>query len=196
MTVSLRDATPADASSLALFADAATRRLMSWLWDARAGSGQSSFEVGRSSILDVDQPIHHSRWRVAECDSVIAAGMNSYRLEPAASTGTGDLDDPLGPLTELKAIASGTWYVSIASVFAEFRGRGIGRVLLAEADRLATAAGLDRVSLIVASFNPRAKRLYEDCGFIEDARRGFRPFPGSDPGGDWILMIKDLDPHR
>ncbi|MGB3737651.1 MAG: GNAT family N-acetyltransferase [Ilumatobacter sp.] len=197
----LRDATPADASSLALLADAATRRLMSWRWDARTEPGQSGFEVGRTSILsDVDQLNHHSRWRVAERDGLINGAINSYLLESApsfarssaASSDRGDPDGVLAPLTELKAIAAGTWYVSIASVFPESRGQGVGRALLAEADRLASASAVDRVSLIVASFNPRAKLLYEDDGYGEAARCPFHPFPGSDPGGDWILMIKHL----
>lgn len=76
-------------------------------------------------------------------------------------------------LDALKSVARGTWYVSVASVF---------------------AAGVRRITLLVASFNPDAQRLYEELGFQEWERRPFQPFPGSNEAGDWMLMVKDLAP--
>jgi RimJ/RimL family protein N-acetyltransferase len=50
------------------------------------------------------------------------------------------------------------------------QGRGYG----SEATRLAVgeafARGLHRVSLGVFDFNPRARRVYEKCGFVEEGR--------------------------
>jgi hypothetical protein len=34
--------------------------------------------------------------------------------------------------------------------------------------------------------------LYLGFGFVEQARRPFMPFPGSDSQGEWILMGKSL----
>ena len=192
-----RDAVAADAADLALLADAATRRLVSWLWDGRAAAGQSNFEIGRSSILSDEQDLSHvSRWRVAEESGAVIGGLNSYELLQRDLPPATEAGPVLQPLVELKTTATGTWYVSVASVFPECRGRGAGKAILAEAERLASDAGIDRVSLIVGSFNPRAKRLYEAVGYREWDRRTFGPFPGSDPDGDWILMVKDVDYPR
>lgn len=48
------------------------------------------------------------------------------------------------------------------------RGRGIGAALLAEADRLARAAGVPRITIAVLSGNDGAEALYQ--------RTGYRPY--------------------
>jgi len=195
--VACRPAVAADSSDLAILADAATRRLVSWIWDSATQIGQSSFEVGRNTIhSDIASLNHFTRWRVAERNGTVAGATNGYHLVPDHSPNPGSDQGPLAPLTELKAIASDTWYVSVASVFAEFRNQGVGRVLLADTEKVASAAGVTRLTLIVASFNPSAKRLYEQIGFAEWKRRPFHPFPGSNEAGDWILMFKDLPAGR
>jgi len=98
----------------------------------------------------------------------------------------------LRPVNDLKRIAEGSWYISVASVFPENRGEGIGHAILTLGEEKARAAGCSRLTLLVGSFNEGAHRLYERFGMHEGARRPFVPFPGSDPTGDWILMVKDL----
>ena len=66
------------------------------------------------------------------------------------------------------------------------------KALLTEAVSIARAAGNDRLTLMVGSFNERAYGLYEKSGFTEWERRPFTPFPGSDEPGEWILMAKGL----
>ena len=69
---------------------------------------------------------------------------------------------------------------------------GIGATLLGLADQKARAADIGEVTLMVGSFNTGARRLYERMGYVEWNRRPFVPFPGSDSGGFWILMRKNL----
>ncbi len=64
--------------------------------------------------------------------------------------------------------------------------------MLADAETLARAAGADRITLLVGSFNSGARALYQQVGYAEWDRRAFLPFPGSDAEVDWILMRKDL----
>lgn len=190
---SFRAAREADSSDLAILADAATRRFVSWVWDAGAAPGQSSFEVGRESIRSDPRSLTYlTKWRVAERDGRVVGGLNSYPLSDAVNPAMADDNDVVRPLNQLKAIAAGTWYISVASVFPEFRSQGIGHAVLTEAQRLADDAGVGALSLLVASFNPGAKSLYERFGFAESARRPFGAFPGSGESGDWILMVKDL----
>lgn len=182
-----------DAASLALLADAATRRLVSWVWDQTADVGQPSLEVGRQIVCDDETSLNHLRhWRVATRNEHLVGGLNSYLLPPTVLP-----DDPViaavvQPTVELKAIAEGTWYVAVAAALSDARGQGVGRALLSEADRLAAAAQCRTVSLLVGSFNIGAHRLYTRLGFTEWARRPFVPFPGSDVPGEWILMRREV----
>lgn len=67
-----------------------------------------------------------------------------------------------------------TLYVDALATDPAFRRRGVARALLAEADRLAAAAGLEGVALDTGIENRPARRLYESAGFVS---RGLRPAP-------------------
>jgi hypothetical protein len=57
---------PEDSSDLALFINAASRRISSWYWSTLAGPGQSWFEVGRDRTRNkTDADSYHSNWHVA-----------------------------------------------------------------------------------------------------------------------------------
>ena len=191
--VRFREGAPADASDLAILADAAGRRIISHMWDGQAAKGESSFDLGRTIMRsEVDSTTHHSYWRVAELNGEVVGGLNSHLMAPPTTANQPSDDEVISTLLELKAKAVGTWYISVAAVFPEHRGNGIGHKILAEAERVAAEAGVNRMSLMVVSANPGALRLYERFGYSEWDRRAFHPFPGSDPSGDWILMAKGI----
>lgn len=50
----------------------------------------------------------------------------------------------------------------------DWRGRGVGSALLAEAFRWARWAGVEKVGLTVYPHNERARRLYDKFGFMEE----------------------------
>lgn len=50
-------------------------------------------------------------------------------------------------------------------VFGAFRGRGIGSLLLTACENAVRDRDFDKVSLSVAVDNPRARQLYERCGY-------------------------------
>lgn len=193
-SIEFRDAQRGDGASLALLADAATRRLVSWLWDQSTAVGQPSLEVGRQIICDDETSLNHlQHWRVATRDGHLVGGLNSYVLPSARLPDDPDVAKVILPTVELKEIAKGSWYITVAAALSDARGQGVGSALLAEADLLAIAAGCDTVSLLVGSFNTGAHRLYTRSGFTEWARRPFVPFPGSDEPGEWILMRRPVN---
>lgn len=190
----IRNARPADSTSLAILADIATRRLTSYLWGSNAAAGQSPFEVGRQIIrTNRDSALHHKHWHVAEEHGAVLAAMNGYILSdvtfghPLPKTA-----DVLSPLNTLKRAASGSWYISVLAVFEEARGRQIGQRLLSNAECFAIAASATETSLMVGSFNAGAYRLYQRMGYHLRDEREFVPFPGSDANGRWQLMTKPV----
>jgi ribosomal protein S18 acetylase RimI-like enzyme len=59
----------------------------------------------------------------------------------------------------------GSWYVDALAVAAAWRRRGVARVLLADAERVAAHAGATGVALDTGLANAPAQALYEACGY-------------------------------
>ena len=88
--------------------------------------------------------------------------------------------------------ADGSYYIMAVAVYPEFRGSGIGRRLIAEAETAAKAKGFKEASLNVFAENQGAVRLYEALGYKERARQ---PVIGHDRiryRGDYLLMTRVL----
>ena len=191
---SFRPATVSDASDLAVLFDAASRRLISWVWGLEAKQGQSWFEVGRNVIRNnAASGGHFTNWQVAILDHQVAGGFCGFRIaDPYDAGDLTQVPPAIIPFIELAEVGKGTYYVSIACVYPEHRGKGVGTAMLDKAADLARAAKVRQMSLIVETFNPDAKRLYDRYGFRELARRRFIRFPGCEDEGDLVLMVKDL----
>lgn len=80
-----------------------------------------------------------------------------------------------------------SFYVDSLATAAHLRRRGVAMALLAEAERLATARGLDSISLDTWADNAGARALYARAGFEEVART---PPVGGLPGG--LSLLKRL----
>ena len=192
--LTFRNATPADASDLAILFDAASRRIVAWAWSAMAAPSQSWFEVGRDRIRNVpESPSHHSRWQVAELDGATIGAFFGFSLpDPYEVLDIAELDPVFLPLVRLEEVAKGSWLLQAVAVFPEWRGQGHGRTLIEGACDAARAAGHARIVLQVESPNTGAICAYHACGFAEWTRLPYVPFPGSDDSGDWVLMVRDL----
>jgi len=57
------------------------------------------------------------------------------------------------------------YYVSNVAVYPEFRGRGIGKALMLEAERLTRESGAERIVLDVERNNERAIAIYKRLGY-------------------------------
>lgn len=60
------------------------------------------------------------------------------------------------------------FYLDAIAVDKEYRGQGVGKLLLDELEKLAKEQGLDYLALDVIEENERAKKLYEIEGYKED----------------------------
>lgn len=181
-SVQLRPAEARDSSELILFADAATRRFITWVWGEMVEHGQSGLELGRQLLETDGSSVNHiSHWTVAESGGRVLGGMNSYVSPPTSTPDNPAIAAVVKPLNELKDLAEGSWYISTVAVHAEGRGQGIGTTLLDLAEQKAAVAGCSLVTLMAGSFNVDALRLYERHGYSEWDRRPFVPFPARTP---------------
>ena len=78
-------------------------------------------------------------------------------------------------------------YLHIITIKEEYRGRGIGKALLDYSERIALEMA-DKLFLVVADYNPDAKRFYERNGYrqVGEIPNLYRP------GITEYLMAKDL----
>ena len=191
--ISLRAATRDDARALAELIDFAGEGFGRYLWSQAAAPGQDPLEVGMLRAQREEGGFSYRHATIAEIDGNPAGLLLGYRLASPYLTGNlAALPETVRPLVELEAEVPGSWYVNALAAYPEFRGRGVGTRLLAEAERFASSANASTLSLIVAEQNERAKGLYLRTGYREAARRMLVPFPGLGHRGDWLLLTKKI----
>jgi len=193
MKFDIRPARKADAAALAILVDIAGEGMPSYMWSRMHEPGQSAFEVGRARAAREEGGFSYRNATVAETDGEVAACLVDYRLDDPYDPGDLDaLPEMVRPLVELEAKAPGSWYVNVLATFAEFRGHGIGARLLALAEERGREQRATSASMIVASENTGAMRLYARSGYKEVARARVVEFPGCAHSGDWVLMVKPI----
>ena len=188
-----RPATKADASALAVLVDIAGEGMPAYMWGSLKAPGQSVLEFGRERAARETGGFSWRNAVVAEIDGEIAASLVGYRLDdPYDLDVLDETPEIVHPLVRLEAKAPGSWYVNVLATSPEFRRRGIGGQLLAIAERMAREAAAPSLSVIVASWNEGAGRLYAHAGYSALASEPAILFPGCPHKGDWVLMVKSL----
>lgn len=187
--LSIRGATPDDASSLAELIDRAGEGIPSYLWSSSAGEGESALDVGKRRAAREEGGFSYRNAHIAEAQGQVAGMLLGYPLpDPYPEEDLSSLPSVVRPLVELEALAPGSWYVNAVAVYPVFEGRGYGKRLMELAESLARECGAAALSLIVAEENAKARAMYEHLGYEIAARRSIVPFPGLERTGDWVLM--------
>ena len=119
--------------------------------------------------------IYHAGWMRPGDDGVVAETPDGASVGMAYCRQFGDGEGAQG------FVDSGTPELAVG-VAKEYRGRGIGRELIARLHETRSSAGIKHMSLSVGANNP-ARRLYERLGYHEARRHG-----------DGIVMSIDLPP--
>jgi ribosomal protein S18 acetylase RimI-like enzyme len=190
----IRDAVKADARDLAFLVNLAGEDIPAYLWGGMAEGDESPLEVGSRRAAGEDGSFSYTNARACVENDVLLGMILSYRQPDPYDTGDlSSLPDVVRQLVELEAGAPGSWYINAIATFESHRGKGVARNLLEDAEIRARSRGCDRLSLIVASENTSAKKLYEHIGFKDVRSEPVVPYPGCSHGGDWVLMTKSID---
>lgn len=192
--ITIRPATKADASEVALLVNIATHGGMraGWEHDERAGETYDPLEVGRLDMLDETKGLSWRNASMAESDGEIVGMLLGYPEPDEMGPLPGDIEGFLLPIVELEWLAAGEWFISMLGVHVPWRSHGVGGRLLALADEKRATTARRGLALIVEDSNTRARALYERMGFAVAASRPMRQFPdGTQPGKDWLLMVKE-----
>lgn len=183
----IRPAGLEDAGFMAPMIDQAGEGIPRYFWTQMAAPGQSPLDVGISRVRREDTGVSWRNGWIAEVDGRATGCLIAYSQPDKPEPIDPETSALMRPLNELEHQAPGTGYVYVISTLPEFRGKGVGTRLLTFAERY---RGPNGMSLIVADNNAGARRLYERCGYREQARRRMVKNGWQSPGTDWVLMTK------
>ena len=190
----IRNAAKENARELAYLINLAGEGIPEYLWTGMIEANESALDVGARRAARAEGNFSYTHARIGVENNVTLGMILSYRQPDPYETGPlPEYPDLVRPLIELEARAPGSWYINAVATFAEHRGRGVACQLMVDAERRARSGGCDRISLIVASENAGAIRLYERLDFESAGSLPVIPYPGALHGGNWVLMIKRLD---
>ncbi|WP_170844802.1 GNAT family N-acetyltransferase [Aliiruegeria lutimaris] len=179
-----------DAATVAQLNDMASGGLLLSGWIRKAGSDGDPWELGR--LQQIDQM--NSGWIMIVLDQEqgVEAVLMGQPL-PAEPVSVDDVDAEWVPLVELENLVPGAWCLHVIATLPEYRGKGHGARLMDIAETIARAGGHEHLALVVSDANGEAIRLYQRCGFSENARRPMIKGDWDGPGQDWVLMVKPTE---
>ena len=187
----IRNASRENAGDLAYLINLAGEGIPEYLWQGMVEGGESALDVGARRAARDEGGFSYTKARICVADGALLGMILSYRQPDPYQTGNlSDYLELVRPLVQLEARAPGSWYVNAVATFEQHRGKGVGRKLMADAEEQARAQGCSLMSLIVASENAGARRLYQRLGFDDAASLPVVPYPGALHGGSWVLMLK------
>ena len=190
LTPPFRLATAADAAPLADLVNFAGEGLPLYLWTGMATDGQDPWDIGRARQA---AKAREGQIVVADFGQGAVASLTGYVIGAEPTEITDAYPPLLRPLQELENQALNSWYVNVLASYPDCRGQGLGSRLLDLAEDIARAEGLQRMSVIVASDNTGARRLYERKGYAERVTAPCVKEGWDTPTEFWVLLIKALN---
>ncbi|MEX0731757.1 MAG: GNAT family N-acetyltransferase [Aquisalimonadaceae bacterium] len=188
-----RRARPGDALALAELVNMAGEGLPLYLWTGMAGAGKSPWDVGLDRARRETGAFSYRNAIAREEGGEIAACLIGYPLEDdPPPIDYSEIPPMFVPMQQLEDMAPGTWYLNVLATYPDYRGKGFGRELMAVAEAIASDLGKRGLSIIVADANTGARRLYEEQGYSERARRPIVKEAWQTRGSSWVLLVKDL----
>lgn len=189
----IRKAVKQDAKDLAYLINLAGEGLPEYLWQTACSEGEDPLELGTNRAAREEGGFSYTNATICHQDNTVMGMVLSYQQpDPYDIDNLNDYPAVVRPLIELEALAPGSWYINAIATYEAYQGKGVARRLFSVCDDYAKDAGCSEISLIVASENTRAKRLYEHLGFHRIQSRPVVSYEGCIHGGDWLLMLKQL----
>ena len=192
--VHIRSARKDDSAAIAALFRISSDGLADYIWSRMDdGSGRPLLEIGRARYEREGVAFSYQNCLVAAHDGAVIGMVHCVPMESAPEAASDPDPDPvLAPYAALEDV--GSLYISGVAVVPDQRGKGIGTLLLAAAEKRARSLGLPRLSLICFDANAAAMRLYHRLGFRAVDRRPLVPHPSIKyRSGDAVLMVRALD---
>jgi len=188
----LRKGRPEDAEAIATLVNYAGEGLPLYVWQGMAEPGETAWDVGYRRARRDEGAFSYRNAAVLDAGGKAVACLIGYVIPDSPEPVPDDMPAMFVPLQELENLAPVTWYVNVLAAMPGYRGLGLGTRLLGVAEDTARDAGCRGLSIIVADANTGARRLYERCGYAEQARRPMIKDAWQSEGQNWVLLTKPL----
>ncbi len=186
--VTLRAAVEDDAREIAGLFLISSDGLAAYIWERDRASGVSLIEHGTARYARRSTLFSFENCTLAMMGGEVVAMLHAFEMPADDSV---EEDPVLRPYSELED--AGSFYISGLAVKEARRGRGIGGLLLGQAEAKARDQGLTRLSLICFERNEGACALYLRRGYRIIDRRPLVPHPTLHyADGDALLMALEL----
>lgn len=191
--LNLRRAERHEAAEIAILVDISSHGFASWLWYGAVldGRTETAMERGRQ-YMRADGTEGWKSTTIAEWAGDIAGLSIGFTLDDSLN-GTPPQHPVLDQLIDLQRKVIGNRFIDSVGVYREFRGKGIGRALVANEIDLARRNGNPGISLITESHNDVALSLYGAHGFKEIERLEAIERIGQDKRHDWVLLTREVN---
>ncbi|ABS14778.1 MULTISPECIES: GNAT family N-acetyltransferase [Brucella/Ochrobactrum group] len=189
----LRPAERREAAEIAILVDISSHGFASWLWYGAVldGRTETAMERGRQ-YMRADGSEGWQSVTIAEWAGDIAGLSIGFTVDESIN----DLPEKHPVTDQLIAMQRkviGNRFIDSVGVYREFRGKGIGRALVANEIDLAYRNGNPAISLITESHNDVALSLYGAHGFKEIERLEAIERIGQDKRHDWVLLTREVN---
>lgn len=185
----MRLATEADAKELADLVNFAGEGLPLHVWTGLANNGEDPWDIGRARQAN---KARDGQVIVVDQGNGPVAGLTGYTIGSEPTRIDEGFPALFRPLQELENQALDSWYVNILACYPSHRGQGLGTKLLDLADEMGRSEGMRHMSVIVASNNLAARRLYERQGYEEKASAVCVKEDWQTTIEYWTLLMKSL----
>jgi len=159
-----------------------------YIWTKLSPPGEDILDVGRRRYEREGTPFSYENCKLVELEDSVVGMLVAFPME--VDEEYEETDPILAPYGVLEEDQS--YYICGMAVDEKHRGKGIGTMLLEEAERTGKRLGFAKLSLIVFEQNDRARRLYARHGFVEARRHPVVPHPLIHYTGDALLMVKSV----
>lgn len=159
-----------------------------YIWTKLAQPGEDILDVGRRRYERESTPFSYENCKFVELDGSVVGMLVAFPME--VDERYEETDPILVPYSVLEEDQS--YYICGMAVDEGHRGKGIGKMLLEEAERTCLDFGLGKLSLIVFERNVLARKLYERSGYVATRRQPVVPHPLIHYTGDAVLMVKRI----
>ncbi|ANG95942.1 acetyltransferase [Brucella pseudogrignonensis] len=189
----LRPAERHDAAEIAILVDISSHGFAHWLWQSvmHDCDAETVMEAGLRQMQEAGM----EGWQgttIAEWDGVTAGLSIGFTLDESLHE-LKPQNEVLAQLVALQCKVIGSRFIDSVAVYQKFRGKSIGRALVANEIAQAKLSGNASLSLITESHNSVALSLYRGYGFEEMERLEAVKRIGQDKVHDWVLLTRNVN---
>jgi ribosomal protein S18 acetylase RimI-like enzyme len=186
--IEIRAAKRNDSRNIAELYNMSTAGVANYIWTKLAKPEEDILDAGERYHEKEDSVFSYKNCTIIEVDKIIAGMVMAYPMEASDIV---DEDPVLAPFSRLEE--DNSYFICGIALYPEYRGKGLGHQLAAQAKQQAIKKGLNKLSIVIFEDNEHVLGQYKKLGYQEVKREKIIQHPMIQHTGDAILMVNRLD---